>query len=69
MKSTGTVDRGTSSTGKRFLGILFECCNVYERIYLNREGSAYEGRCPRCLGRVRVRIGRDGVRRRFFKAR
>lgn len=57
-------------TEKRsFLGIFFECCNVYGRIYKNKEGTAYEGRCPKCLRRVHVRVGEGGTSQRFFKAR
>jgi hypothetical protein len=51
-----------------FLGIHFDCCSVYARVYRNREQSAYEGRCPRCLRRIRVAIGGDGVASRFFRA-
>jgi PHP family Zn ribbon phosphoesterase len=51
-----------------FLGISFECCRTYARIYRNREGTAYEGRCPRCGMRVRVAIGPDGTKERFFLA-
>ena len=59
--------------GKRkprpFLGILFECCRVYARIYLQKDGVAYSGSCPRCARRLRVLIGEGGTGRRFFRAR
>ncbi len=51
-----------------FLGIHFDCCHVYARIYRTREGDAYAGRCPRCLRSVRVKIGAGGIASRFFRA-
>ena len=54
---------------KKFLGILFECCNVYRRVYMNKELNAYEGRCPMCYRRVRVIVGAEGTDARFFTAR
>jgi len=51
-----------------FLGIYFRCCAAYARIYLNGAGSAYEGRCPRCLRPLRVPVGPHGTTRRFFEA-
>ena len=35
---------------KNFLGILFECCNVYRRVYTNKEKNAYEGVLVQILG-------------------
>ena len=52
---------------RQFLGIFFECCHVYGRIYKNKDGSAYVGRCPKCLRSVRVRVGGEGTSRRFFR--
>jgi hypothetical protein len=53
---------------RKFLGIHFKCCNVYIRIYRNKEETAYEGRCPRCGKKVRVPIGGEGTSSRFFTA-
>ena len=53
---------------KNFIGIMFNCCNVYARIYKNKEGTAYVGRCPKCLRPVRIKIGDGGVSARFFSA-
>jgi hypothetical protein len=53
---------------KKFLGIMFECCNIYRRVYINKEGNAYEGRCPKCYAEVKVRIGTGGSDTRFFRA-
>jgi hypothetical protein len=54
---------------RKFLGILFACCNVYARAYINREQTAYAGRCPRCGKPVEVRIAPGGTDSRFFSAR
>ncbi len=62
--STVAVDRQKK---RKFLGIYFTCCNIYGRIY-NYSGKQYEGKCPRCLGRLTVRVGRGGVSNRFFVA-
>lgn len=62
----GTSDSGRS---RRFIGINFACCGVYARIYVNRDETAYEGRCPKCLRSVRFGIGPGGTDSRFFTAR
>lgn len=56
-----------NNTPRQFLGIWFDCCHAYGRIYKNKEGTAYVGRCPRCLRSVRVRVGEGGTNQRFFR--
>ena len=52
---------------RQFLGIWFDCCHVYGRLYKNKAGTMYSGRCPRCLRSVRVRVGEGGTNQRFFR--
>ncbi len=58
---------GLSRVGSRFLGIHFVCCDVYSRVYANREHTAYVGHCPRCAKRIQLQIGSGGTDSRFFK--
>ena len=51
-----------------WVGIHFDCCSVYTRVYRNAEGTAYHGRCPRCLRPVTLRVGPGGTNARFFLA-
>lgn len=51
-----------------YLGIMFNCCNVYGRIYKNKEGKAYTGRCPKCMRTIKIPIGESGTNTRFFNA-
>ncbi len=53
---------------KKFIGINFQCCNVYKRIYINKDKNAYEGNCPKCYRKVKVLIGANGTDQRFFDA-
>lgn len=53
---------------KPFLGVHFACCDVYARVYPNRDGTAYVGHCPRCARRVQFNVGPGGTDARFFTA-
>lgn len=58
----------TSLAGRPWLAVHWRCCNVYTRVYRNRGGDAYPGRCPRCGRTVRIRVAPDGTDARFFEA-
>ena len=59
---------GSSVDRKKFVGVRFHCCDLYIRIYVNKDGTAYEGRCPKCAKPVRLKIGEGGTSNRFFDA-
>lgn len=56
----------TKSSPRPYLQALFECCNVYQRIYRNADGKLYDGACPRCGKRVRFVVGEGGTNCRAF---
>ena len=53
---------------RKFLGVVFQCCKVYARVYVNKDGTAYAGRCPRCGKSLEMKIGPRGTDSRFFTA-
>lgn len=57
-----------SSAARRFVGVHFVCCDVYTRVYVNRDETAYLGNCPKCAKRVSLQIGPRGTDARFFTA-
>lgn len=60
--------RSADHDPRPYVGILFECCGVYVRVYRRPDQKFYRGRCPKCLRAVRLRIGREGTDARFFRA-
>ena len=61
-------DASGAEAGKPWLSVFWKCCHTYSRVYRNRKGDAYEGRCPKCGSPVRATIGPGGVSTRFFTA-
>ncbi|MFQ5429175.1 MAG: hypothetical protein ACE5E1_02595 [Phycisphaerae bacterium] len=63
------------TTGERtpcrrpWVGVHFECCGVYSRIYRRPEARQYEGRCPQCGLPIRIRVGPNGIRAKVLRAR
>jgi hypothetical protein len=58
--------RSEDTRSRRYVGVHFNCCDVYTRIYINRQQTAYVGHCPRCSRRVELKIGPGGTDARFF---
>jgi len=59
---------GSPSIRRKYIGILFECCGVYARVYINEKKKAYIGWCPKCTHRIEIKIDKGGTDSRFFKA-
>ena len=71
MFNSMTDNRAPNAGGSKsrpFLGVMFECCSVYTRIYRNKKGDAYTGNCPKCARRLVIRIAPGGTSSRFFRA-
>ncbi len=58
----------TARKPRPYLGVKFDCCGIYSRIYQNKAGTHYVGNCPKCAKQIRIRIGYGGSSNRFFTA-
>ena len=54
---------------RKWIGMHFECCGVYTRIYRGEGADAYVGYCPRCHRQARIRVGTGGTHHRLFRAK
>ena len=58
------------TTGRPFLGIMFDCCQVYSRVYRHHSGEFYAGRCPKCMRTLRFRVNAEGGSgKRFWRVK
>ncbi|MGA0163418.1 MAG: hypothetical protein ACO3LE_04095 [Bdellovibrionota bacterium] len=51
-----------------YIGLMFECCRVYSRIYRKKEDQHYKGFCPKCGRAVSLRVDpRKGSKSKFWR--
>ncbi|HVP06516.1 MAG TPA: hypothetical protein VMS71_01640 [Candidatus Acidoferrum sp.] len=64
------MDTPEKQSGQKrpFIGVHFQCCKVYSRIYLNAAGTAFVGWCPKCAKKAEVKVSPTGSPTRFFTA-
>jgi hypothetical protein len=68
MDTYGLPPEEREKRGRKFIGVRFDCCGVYARIYFNEKQNGYFGYCPMCHRRVSVRVDPEkGTDSRFFK--
>jgi hypothetical protein len=60
--------KATERKKKPHLGVIFKCCRVYSRLYLNKKGDAFVGWCPKCAAKLEIKVSPTGSRQRFFTA-
>lgn len=52
-----------------FIGVRFDCCGIFSRIYRRMDQREYRGCCPRCLREVVIPVGENGTAARMFCAK
>ena len=67
MEAGGKGNNAAGGCKRQFLGMVFDCCGAYGRLYPNRDRSAFVGRCPRCMRAVSVGISEEGSDARFLR--
>lgn len=65
----GSATPAGSAAPRPYIGVHFDCCGVYVRIYRAPGADRYVGRCPCCGARVTAQVGSDGTTQRIFHAR
>ncbi len=57
----------TKQNERPYVGVIFKCCHIYSRVYLNKQGTAYVGWCPKCAAQLRIKVSPSGSNERFFE--
>ena len=67
-EDTGPDRPENDKSGKKreFVGVFWECCKVYSRVYLNARKTAFVGWCPKCGRRTQLNVSPTGTKSRFF---
>jgi len=66
-KKAGALRKNEQSSAKRpYLGVRFDCCGVYTRLYRPVERPYYYGNCPKCGKSVFIPVAKGGTSSRFF---
>lgn len=66
---TAVEPHSAAAADRPWIGIHFECCGTYRRVYRSPEDREYIGHCPKCARKVTLKVGPDGVASRVFIAR
>ena len=64
---TPRTDTATS-THRVWVGVYYECCAAYARVYRRPDDLRYHGRCPECGAAVSIRVGPNGIAARMLIA-
>ncbi len=51
---------------RKYLRVMFACCQVYSRVYQSRDGTHYDARCPKCSRSLKFNVGPGGTDERTF---
>jgi hypothetical protein len=68
MKKTKSDKKTTGRKKRPFVGVIFKCCHIYARIYLNKKETAFVGWCPKCGAKMEIHISPTGSKSNFFIA-
>jgi hypothetical protein len=67
MKMGGLKQNKSKRKKREFVGVIYKCCNVYSRIYINKKRTAFVGWCPKCGARMEFIISPKGSKSKFFE--